>query len=77
MTDNPLRLLLEFDSQAQRDRSQPPTFLHRRDRKFALVCEEQGEAPDAARWLAHLNRLSGCWALAFDAKFWHICQPGV
>jgi len=59
MTDNPLRLLLEFDSQAQRDRSQPPTFLHRRDRKFALVCEEQGEAPDAARWLAHLNRLSG------------------
>ena len=59
MTDSPLRLLLEFDSQAQRDRSQPPTFLHRRDRKFALVCKEQGVAPDAARWLAHLNRLSG------------------
>ncbi|SNC61346.1 Protein of unknown function [Marinobacter sp. es.048] len=59
MTDSPLRLLLEFDNQAQRDRSQPPTFLHRRDRKFALVCEEQGVAPEAARWLAHLNRLSG------------------
>lgn len=59
MTDSPLRLLLEFDSQAQRDRSQPPTFLHRRDRKFALVCEEQGVAPDAGRWLAHVNRLSG------------------
>src|SRR6056297_3326562 len=59
MTDSPLRLLLEFDSQAQRDRSQPPTFLHRRDRKFALVCEEQGVGPDAARWLDHLNRLSG------------------
>ncbi|TYC56771.1 DUF2868 domain-containing protein [Marinobacter sp. BW6] len=59
MTDSPLRLLLEFDNQAQRDRSQPPTFLHRRDRKFALVCEEQGVAPDAARWLAHLSRLSG------------------
>ena len=59
MTDSSLRLLLEFENQAQRDRSQPPTFLHRRDRKFALMCEEQGVAPDAARWLAHLNRLSG------------------
>lgn len=59
MTDSPLRLLLEFDSQAQRDRSQLPTFLHRRDRKFALVCEEQGVTPDTARWLAHVNRLSG------------------
>lgn len=59
MTDSPLRLLLEFEDQAQRDRTQPSTFLHRRDRKFALVCEEQGVAPDAARWLGHLNRLSG------------------
>ncbi len=59
MTDSPLRLLLGFDAQAQRDKSQPPAFLHRRDRKFALVCEEQGVAPDATRWLAHLNRLSG------------------
>ena len=59
MTDSPIRLLLEFDNQAQRDRSQPPAFLHRRDRKFALVCEEQGVTPDAARWLAHVNRLSG------------------
>ena len=53
MTDSPLRLLLEFEDQAQRDRTQPSTFLHRRDRKFALVCEEQGVAPDAARWLGH------------------------
>lgn len=59
MTDSPLRLLLEFEDQAQRDRTQPPTFLHRRDRKFALVCEEQGVAPNATRWLGHLNRLSG------------------
>ncbi|WP_417565371.1 DUF2868 domain-containing protein [Marinobacter sp.] len=59
MTDRPLRLLLGFDAQAQRDKSQPPAFLHRRDRKFALVCQEQGVAPDAARWLAHLDRLSG------------------
>ncbi|MEC7376702.1 MAG: DUF2868 domain-containing protein [Pseudomonadota bacterium] len=59
MTESPLRLLLDFDQQAQRDRSQPPAFLHRRDRKFALLCREQGLVPDAARWLAHLRRLSG------------------
>ncbi|SFR48739.1 Protein of unknown function [Marinobacter gudaonensis] len=59
MTERPLRLLLDFDHQAQRDRSQPPAFLHRRDRKFALLCREQGVVPDAARWLSHLQRLSG------------------
>ncbi|AXS83722.1 MULTISPECIES: DUF2868 domain-containing protein [Marinobacter] len=59
MTDSPLRLLLGFDAQAQRDKSQSLTFLHRRDRKFALICEEQGVDPNAALWLAHLNRLSG------------------
>ena len=59
MTDSPLRLLLAFDAQARRDTSQPPAFLHRRDRKFALVCEQQGVTPEANRWLAHLNRLSG------------------
>ena len=59
MTDSPLRLLLGFDAQAQRDKSQPLAFLHRRDRKFALICEEQGVDPNVALWLAHLNRLSG------------------
>ncbi|MBU2952850.1 DUF2868 domain-containing protein [Marinobacter sp. F3R08] len=59
MTDSPLRLLLDFDNQAQRDRSQAPNFLHRRDRKFALMCEQQGVAPNPPRWLAHLKRLSG------------------
>lgn len=59
MTESPLRLLLDFDHQAQRDRSQPPAFLHRRDRKFALLCREQGLVADPARWLSHLQRLSG------------------
>lgn len=59
MTDSPLRLLLAFDAQAQRDRTQPPAFLHRRDRKFALLSEEQGTPRNAVRWLSHLERLSG------------------
>lgn len=59
MTDSPLQLLLEFDARSQRDQDQPPTFLHRRDRKFALSCEAQGETPDARRWLEHMARLSG------------------
>jgi len=59
MTDSPLPLLLGFDAQVQRDKTQPPAFLHRRDRKFALVCEERGITPDAGLWLSHLERLSG------------------
>ncbi len=68
MTDSPLRLLLDFDNQAQRDRSQAPNFLHRRDRKFALVCEEQGLAPNTVHWLAHLKRLSGPEASPASAR---------
>ncbi|MBZ2169609.1 DUF2868 domain-containing protein [Marinobacter sp. F4216] len=59
MTDAPLRLLLEFDALSQRDHNQPPAFLHRRDRKFALTCEQEGHTPDARRWLDHMARLSG------------------
>ena len=59
MTDSPLRLLLDFDARSQRDQDQPPAFLHRRDRKFALTCAEQGQAPNAQRWLEHVARLSG------------------
>lgn len=59
MTDNPLRLLLDFDARSQRDQDQPPAFLHRRDRKFALTCAEHGQAPNARRWLEHMARLSG------------------
>ncbi|WP_138439790.1 DUF2868 domain-containing protein [Marinobacter alexandrii] len=59
MTDSPLRLLLDFDARSQRDQNQPPAFLHRRDRKFALTCAEQDQAPNARRWLEHMARLSG------------------
>ncbi|HET8799811.1 MAG TPA: DUF2868 domain-containing protein [Marinobacter sp.] len=80
MTDNPLRLLLGFDAQARRDHSQPAAFLHRRDRKFALVCREQGLAPEAARWLTHLNRLSGPDATPSAAEqtlgFWRRVSVG-
>ena len=59
MTDNPLRLLLAFDDRLQRDRDQPAQFLHRRDRRFALDCQQQGLTPDVRRWLTHLEKLSG------------------
>ncbi|MDK9558399.1 DUF2868 domain-containing protein [Marinobacter sp. M216] len=59
MTESPLHLLLEFDARSQRDQDQPPAFLHRRDRKFALSCEQRGEIPDARLWLEHMARLSG------------------
>ncbi|WP_372987081.1 DUF2868 domain-containing protein [Marinobacter sp.] len=59
MSQNPLRLLLDFDDRIQRDRDQPSAFLHRRDRRFALDCEQQGITPDASHWLAHMDRLSG------------------
>ncbi|HCL38118.1 MAG TPA: DUF2868 domain-containing protein, partial [Marinobacter hydrocarbonoclasticus] len=59
MSPNPLRLLLDFDDRIQRDRDQPPAFLHRRDRRFALDCEQQGIKPSPSRWLAHMDRLSG------------------
>lgn len=59
MTDSPLRLLLDFDARSQRDQDQPQAFLHRRDRKFALTCAEQGQAPNARHWLEHMARLSG------------------
>ncbi|MDP4547923.1 MULTISPECIES: DUF2868 domain-containing protein [unclassified Marinobacter] len=59
MSQNPLRLLLDVDSRFQRDRDQSPAFLHRRDRRFALDCEQQGVSPTPARWLEHMRRLSG------------------
>ena len=59
MSDSPLRLLLDFDDRFQRDRDQSAAFLHRRDRRFALDCEQQGKTPDVARWMAFMDRLSG------------------
>ncbi|MFV8572204.1 DUF2868 domain-containing protein [Marinobacter sp. SBS5] len=59
MSQNPLRLLLDVDNRFQRDREQAPAFLHRRDRRFALDCEQQGSNPTPERWLNHMERLSG------------------
>ncbi len=80
MTDHPLRLLLDFDACAQRDKGQAPAFLHRRDRKFALTCEQQGVEPTAKRWLAHINHLSGPGAgtpaSANTLRFWRRINSG-
>ncbi|MBE02025.1 DUF2868 domain-containing protein [uncultured Marinobacter sp.] len=59
MTPHPLRLLLDFDQRAQRDGEQPPDVLHRRDRRFALDCQQRGVQPTLERWLTHQERLSG------------------
>ncbi|WP_053076091.1 DUF2868 domain-containing protein [Marinobacter psychrophilus] len=52
----PLRLLMDFDAQIQRDGHQTSDFIHRRDRKFALHCEEHNSPSDPAHWLAWLGR---------------------
>lgn len=62
MSRHPLRLLLDFDQCVQQDREQPPEFLHRRDRRFALDCRQQGVRPDLGRWLAQRRQLSGTGA---------------
>lgn len=80
MTDNSLRLLLDFDARAQRDKGQAPAFLHRRDRKFALTCEQQNEKPSPKHWLAHINHLSGPGAgrppSAITLGFWRRINSG-
>ena len=80
MTDHSLRLLLDFDACAQRDSGQAPAFLHRRDRKFALTCEQQGVAPSPKRWMAHMNHLSGPSAGADSSAhtlgFWRRINSG-
>ncbi|MDN6319538.1 MAG: DUF2868 domain-containing protein [Marinobacter sp.] len=80
MTDHSLRLLLDFDACAQRDNGQAPAFLHRRDRKFALTCEQQGVAPSPKRWMAHMNHLSGPGAGADPSAqilgFWNRINNG-
>lgn len=57
MADGRLRRLLAFDRQVRRDQAQSPVFLHRRDRRFALDCQDRNETPTAERWLAHLERV--------------------
>lgn len=51
--------LLAFDDQVRRDQDQPAGFLHRRDRRFALDCQDQDITPTPRLWLEHLNRLNG------------------
>ncbi|MFP1681988.1 DUF2868 domain-containing protein [Alloalcanivorax sp. C16-1] len=78
MSSSPLRLLLDFDAQYRRDRDQTPAFLHRRDRRLALVREQAGATPPSlAEWLhavgdgrhhtaplRHWRRLNGGLVLA-------------
>ncbi|MGM0768244.1 MAG: DUF2868 domain-containing protein [Pseudomonadota bacterium] len=59
MTESPLRLLLDFDARVRRDQEQPPAFLHRRDRKFALTCQNRGLTPGPRQWLEYLDRVNG------------------
>jgi hypothetical protein len=80
MTDRSLRLLLDFDACAQRDIGQASVFLHRRDRKFALTCEEQGVKPTPKRWMAYINRFndsdSGSMQSAQTLVFWQRINSG-
>ena len=57
MADSRIRRLLAFDRQVRRDQAQSPVFLHRRDRRFALDCQDRNEPPTVDRWLAHLSRV--------------------
>lgn len=59
MSQHPLRLLLDFEEQIQRDRDHNPAFLHRRDRRFALECEANHTKADVIAWLAHIKNVSG------------------
>jgi uncharacterized protein DUF2868 len=59
MADSRLRRLLAFDRQVRRDRAQSAVFLHRRDRRFALDCQDRNQPPSIDRWLAHLARVGG------------------
>lgn len=51
-----LETLLAFDDQCRLDQGQSPTFLHRRDRRFAL--DQADPDPDPVRWLDHVRALT-------------------
>jgi len=76
MPDSAIRRLLEFDNQVQRDRDQNPVFLHRRDRRFALDCHNQGVSPGPDRWLEHVRRLSRRGPTDDPLKFWRRLTTG-
>lgn len=58
MPNRALSLLLTFEDQIRRDQAQTPTFLHRRDRKFALDKQAEGNTHEVRDWLAHLRRFN-------------------
>lgn len=71
--------LLAFDDQVRRDQDQPAGFLHRRDRRFALDCQDQDITPTPRLWLEHLDRLSGRGTVtATDPRLarWHRIRLG-
>lgn len=80
MTDRSLRLLLDFDACAQTDNGQASVFLHRRDRKFALTCEEKGEKPTPKRWMAYINRFNNNESVSKPSeqtlRFWQRINRG-
>ncbi|SFR65996.1 Protein of unknown function [Marinobacter daqiaonensis] len=73
-----LETLLAFDRQYQRDQQQSPVFLHRRDRRYALDQELEGQrAPRLDHWLAHLQALgSGTGSQYPEMKFWRRLETG-
>jgi len=83
MSDQPLRLLLAFDARIRHEREQSPAVLHRRDRRFALHCREQGRSPEPACWLEHvesLGRMGGAppqTEAADPMRPWHRLQLGL
>lgn len=71
MPDSAIRLLLDFDAQVTRDEQHSPAFLHRRDRRFALDCQEKGLRPGPQQWLTHLNRLSPADTSTTTQSYFH------
>lgn len=80
MSNRCVRLLLDFDACAQRDSTQASVFLHRRDRKFALTSDEEGEKRSAQRWMDYINRFSDTSSQAQQTaqsfRFWRRVTSG-
>lgn len=55
MRQHPVTLLLAFDDQVRRDQAQSAAFLHRRDRRYALDCQQANRRPSVAGWLQHIQ----------------------
>ncbi|WP_165857281.1 DUF2868 domain-containing protein [Marinobacter sp. JSM 1782161] len=55
MRYTPVTLLLAFDEQVRRDQAQSAAFLHRRDRRYALDCQQARRRPSLTGWLEHIH----------------------